>query len=136
MAHGSSRGSRPGEYRGGRQRGVPNKKTVGRRLALVAAGVNAEAAARPLRLQPLELMLDVGNDVSLPLDGRLNAARWSAPYVHHHKGQVDVSDVSRPLMIQVIRFADGEPLEPPRPVLDMGKLVEIDAAEENRRGGE
>jgi hypothetical protein len=135
MAHGSSRGSRPGEYRGGRSRGVPNKKTVGRRLALMAAGVNPDAAALPLRLQPLEFMLDVVNDVNLPLDVRLNAARWSAPYVHHHKGQIDINGISQPLLVQVIRFADGEQLEPPRPVLDMGKVVEVDAAEENRRGG-
>jgi hypothetical protein len=35
----------------------------------------------------------------------------------------------KPLMVQVVRFSDGEQLEAPRPVLDMGKLIEIDAAE-------
>jgi hypothetical protein len=92
---------------GGRQRGVPNKRTVGRRLALMAAGVNTEAAALPLRLQPLELMLNVVNDVSLPLEVRLNAARWSAPYVHHHKGQVDINGMSQPLVVQILRFSEA-----------------------------
>jgi hypothetical protein len=32
-------------------------------------------------------------------------------------------------MVQVVRFSDGEQLEAPRPVLNMGKLIEIDTAE-------
>jgi hypothetical protein len=35
----------------------------------------------------------------------------------------------KPLMVQVVRFSDGEQLEAPRPVLNMGKLIEIDTAE-------
>ena len=43
---------------------------------------------------------------------------------------VEVSgNVDKPLMVQVVRFSDGEQLEAPRPVLDMGKLIEIDTAE-------
>jgi hypothetical protein len=43
---------------------------------------------------------------------------------------VEVSgNPDKPLMVQVVRFSDGEQLEAPRPVLDMGKLIEIDTAE-------
>jgi hypothetical protein len=43
---------------------------------------------------------------------------------------VEVSgNADKPLMVQVVRFSDGEQLEAPRPVLDMGKLIEIDTAE-------
>jgi hypothetical protein len=75
-------------------------------MALMAAGASPEVAAQPPRQQPLELMLDVMNDASLSLDVRLNAARWAAPYVHHHKGQVDTGDISRPLVVQILKFAD------------------------------
>jgi hypothetical protein len=40
-----------------------------------------------------------------------------------------------PLTVQVIRFSDGAQLEAPRPVLDMGKFIDIDTAESSRRGG-
>lgn len=77
----------------------------------MAVGASPEVAAQPLRLQPLELMLDVVNDASLPLDVRLNAARWAAPYVHHHKGQVDQAGRDVPITIQVIRFAEPGSLD-------------------------
>jgi hypothetical protein len=80
-------------------------------MALIAAGASPEEATKPLRLQPLELMLDVVNDASLPLDVRLNAARWAAPYVHHHKGQVDTSGRDVPLQVTILRFTDPEPLD-------------------------
>ena len=43
---------------------------------------------------------------------------------------VEVSgNPDQPLMVQVVRFSDGEQLEPPRPVLDMNRLLEMDTAE-------
>jgi hypothetical protein len=43
---------------------------------------------------------------------------------------VEVSgNPEKPLMVQVVRFSDGEQLAPPRPVLDMAKLIEMDSAE-------
>jgi hypothetical protein len=35
----------------------------------------------------------------------------------------------KPLMVQVVRFSDGEQLTEPRPVLDMGKLIEMEREE-------
>jgi hypothetical protein len=43
---------------------------------------------------------------------------------------VEVSgNPDKPLMVQVVRFSDGEQLEAPRPVLDMSRLIELDATE-------
>lgn len=64
-------GSKPGERRGGRQKGTPNKKTQEKINAIVNSG-----------LTPLDYMLSVLRDESLPDDMRLQAARDSAPYVH------------------------------------------------------
>jgi hypothetical protein len=43
---------------------------------------------------------------------------------------VEVSgNQEKPLMVQVVRFSDGEQLSEPRAILDMGKLIEMDAEE-------
>ena len=68
-----------------------SKKLVALRAGLVAAGASPEEAAMPPALLPLDLMLSVLRDEQLPLEVRLTAARYAAPYCHHHKGQVDVN---------------------------------------------
>jgi hypothetical protein len=43
---------------------------------------------------------------------------------------VEVSgNPEKPLMVQVVRFSDGEQLTAPRPVLDLNKLIELDSTE-------
>ena len=43
---------------------------------------------------------------------------------------VEVSgNPEKPLMVQVVRFSDGEQLSAPRSVLDMNRLIEMDATE-------
>lgn len=43
---------------------------------------------------------------------------------------VEVSgNPEKPLMVQVVRFSDGEEIAEPRAILDMGKLIEMDRAE-------
>jgi hypothetical protein len=43
---------------------------------------------------------------------------------------VEVSgNPEKPLMVQVVRFSDGEQIEAPRPVLDMSRLIDLDATE-------
>src|SRR6266516_2625881 len=69
------RGSRPGERRGGRQRGTPNKKT------LLKNAVFCAAAADPNR-SPLDFMLALMRDPQVPLDLRLEMAATAAPFVH------------------------------------------------------
>jgi hypothetical protein len=69
------RGSKPGERRGGRQRGTPNKKT------LLKNAVFCAAAADPNR-SPLEFMLALMRDPQVPLDLRIEMATQAAPFVH------------------------------------------------------
>ena len=69
------RGSRPGERRGGRQKGTPNKKTTLRNAALSAA------AADP-NLSPLDYLLNVMREQTLSLETRVAAAREALPYFH------------------------------------------------------
>jgi hypothetical protein len=70
-----TRGSRPGERRGGRQKGTPNKKTLFRNAALSAA------AADP-NLSPLDYLLKVMTEQTLPMETRIAAAREALPYFH------------------------------------------------------
>jgi hypothetical protein len=69
------RGSRPGERRGGRQRGTPNKKT------LIKNAVFLAVAAEPNR-SPLDFMLALMRDPQVPLDTRIEMAAAAAPFVH------------------------------------------------------
>jgi len=69
------RGSKPGERRGGRQKGTPNKKTI-----LRDAAVNA-AAANP-NLSPLDFLLGLMRNPDLPSDLRIRMAEVAAPFVH------------------------------------------------------
>src|SRR5437588_10741250 len=69
------RGSRPGERRGGRQRGTPNKKTLLKNAVFLAA------AGEPNR-SPLEFMLALMRDPQAPLDLRIEMAATAAPFVH------------------------------------------------------
>lgn len=75
-------GSRPGERRGGRQKGTPNRRTSERMQALEAGGA-----------MPLEIMLGAartlwakaheGDDVDLDMIERAGSmAKDAAPYVH------------------------------------------------------
>jgi hypothetical protein len=69
------RGSRPGERRGGRKPGTPNKKT------LLENAVFCAAAADPNR-SPLDFMLALMRDPQVPLNLRLDMAAAAAPFVH------------------------------------------------------
>ena len=65
------RGSKPGERRGGRRRGTPNRKSVAQVEAAAAGG-----------LMPLEHLLAVMRDLSESEDRRMYAAVAAAPYCH------------------------------------------------------
>ena len=79
------RGSKPGERRGGRQPGTPNKKT-----ALVNTAFNA-ATSNP-DLSPLDFLLRVMRDASVSPDWRIKAAQAAAPYVHAKPGRSPATD--------------------------------------------
>ena len=79
------RGSRPGERRGGRQRGTPNKKTVLKNAVFMAA------AQEPNR-SPLDFMLALMRDPQVDLDDRIELAAKAAPFVHARPAPVRTSD--------------------------------------------
>ncbi len=66
-----ARGSAPGERRGGRRKGTPNKRTAEQREQIAASG-----------LTPLEYMLGVMRDPKAPAARRDDMAKAAAPYVH------------------------------------------------------
>lgn len=69
------RGSLPGERRGGRQLGTPNKTTALRDAAIF------HAVADPNFL-PLDVFLALMRDANLPLEERVAAAEAALPFVH------------------------------------------------------
>jgi hypothetical protein len=73
------RGSKPGERRGGRQRGTPNKKTALRNAAISAAIANPEVS-------PLEFLLGVMRDPNVSAELRIKVAQAAAPFVHAKPG--------------------------------------------------
>lgn len=72
-----ARGSKPGERRGGRQKGTPNRANAKREAEIKASG-----------LTPADFMLGVMRDEHKPLEVRLEAAKAVAPYVHPRLAQI------------------------------------------------
>jgi hypothetical protein len=66
-----ARGSQPGERRGGRQQGTPNKSTLVKAAELAAGGE-----------LPLDYMLRVMRDTAAEYPRRDDMAKAAAPYVH------------------------------------------------------
>src|SRR5260370_23124562 len=73
------RGSRPGERRGGRKKGTPNKSTAVKKAALAAASADPT-------ITPLQFLLGVMRDPKAPTDLRIRVARAAAPLVHAKPG--------------------------------------------------
>src|SRR5580704_16137000 len=69
------RGSKPGERRGGRQRGTPNKSTALKNAAFTAAVTDPN-------LMPLDFFLTVMRQADLPLEFRVAAAQQALPLAH------------------------------------------------------
>jgi hypothetical protein len=86
-------------------------------------------------LKRLHLFVKVDPDRPQPDDIRMTRTQVHVALALLKKVLPDLASVEvsgnpeKPLMVQVVRFSDGEQLEAPRPVLNMGKLIEIDTAE-------
>jgi hypothetical protein len=78
-------GSKPGERRGGRQRGTPNKKTALRNAALAAAAANPE-------ILPLEFLLGIMRDPNVSSELRIKVAQATLPFVHARPGRARQGD--------------------------------------------
>lgn len=72
------RGSQPGERRGGRAKGTPNKATAAKAAEIAASG-----------LTPLDFMLKVMRDEGEDMDRRCDMAKAAGPYVHAKLSSVD-----------------------------------------------
>src|SRR5262245_51746096 len=80
------RGSKPGERRGGRQRGTPNKSTVLKNAAIAAAANNPN-------LSPLDILLKFMRQPDLPLELRVTVAHQALPFAHIKKKAVTSTKV-------------------------------------------
>jgi hypothetical protein len=83
-------GSKPGERRGGRQKGTPNRATIEKRIR----AEHGIAAAKANGLLPLDIMLQVaagGEAAAQITDRQLHAAIAAAPYVHAKLAAVAVA---------------------------------------------
>jgi hypothetical protein len=69
------KGSKPGERRGGRQRGTPNKKTLLKNAAIDAAVANPNVS-------PLSFLLGLMRNEGLPIALRIDIAATAAPLFH------------------------------------------------------
>ena len=81
------RGSKPGERRGGRQKGTPNKKTALINAAFAATASNPD-------ISPLDFLLGVMRDPSVSPELRVKVAQAAAPFVHAKPGGSRPSDRS------------------------------------------
>jgi hypothetical protein len=81
------RGSKPGERRGGRQRGTPNKSTVLKNAAIAAA-------ANDPNLSPLDFLLKLMRQPDLPLELRVTVAHQALPFAHIKKKAVTSTKVT------------------------------------------
>src|SRR5262249_60894533 len=72
----AGKGSRPGERRGGRKKGTPNRRTsvLAAKAEAAAAGVDGE--------QPLDYLLRIMRDPTTEPHRRDAAAKAAAPYIH------------------------------------------------------
>lgn len=97
----AERGSRPGERRGGRKKGTPNKATGKRR----------EVALHALErgISPLEYMLKIMRNPKANQVRRDEMARAAAPYVHPRLAAVvaRVNDPGNPWE-ELLNLADGK----------------------------
>ncbi len=108
----AGRGSAPGERRGGRQKGTPNKVTVKRAAEIAESGKT-----------PLDFMLSVLRDEDASIKERMWAAVAAAPYCHAKPRPVAAN--AGGVEVQVVHITHEE------------RLAELDALgveTDNRRG--
>lgn len=95
-----ARGSAPGERRGGRKKGAPNRKTAALQEAAAAAGI-----------MPLDVMLNTmrWHYDAKRYDEAHAAARDAAPYLHPKLAAIEHSGKDGgPLVVEIVRFGSGE----------------------------
>ncbi len=94
----AGRGSAPGERRGGRRKGTPNKATAAREAEVEASGMT-----------PLEFMLDILRNEEASTEDRRWAAQNAAPYCHPKLAQqrFEGPDGGN-MVVEIVQFCDVE----------------------------
>ena len=77
----SKGGAKPGERRGGRKKGTPNKKTSVQVAAVQATGVTPLEYMLDVMRQPIPKGASISETIAIS-DQRFEAAKAAAPYVH------------------------------------------------------
>lgn len=91
-------GSKPGERRGGRKKGVPNKASAAQAAAIAASGMT-----------PLDFLLSVMRNGNHDWSTRVDAGKAAAPYVHPKLSSMELTGRDgAPLAVNVTRFGAGE----------------------------
>ena len=92
-------GSKPGERRGGRKKGTPNKNLVAREAEIASSG-----------LTPLDYMLSVLRDPKQDWQRRDEMAKAAAPYCHPRLAQVQAQhSLSATLEALVVGSMENKP---------------------------
>lgn len=93
----AGKGSAPGERRGGRTKGIPNKKTQEKIAAIENSG-----------LTPLDFLLSVMRDGEQELNTRVDAGKAAAPYVHPKLANIELTGKDKgPVQVNIVRFSDS-----------------------------
>ncbi len=94
----AGRGSAPGERRGGRQKGTPNRATAAREAEVEASGMT-----------PLDYMLDILRDENASTEDRKWAAQHAAPYCHPRLAQQRLEGPGGGnVVVELVQFCDVE----------------------------
>lgn len=90
-------GSKPGERRGGRVAGTPNRASAAQAAAIAESG-----------LTPLDFLLGLMRDESADRAHRLDASKAAAPYVHPKLANIEVSGPDGgALEVKIVRFSNA-----------------------------
>ena len=101
----------------GRPKGSKNKSTLKKQAAL------ARAAAR--NLMPVEYLLSIMRDRTLPRNVRMDAAKWAAPFLSPRLSSIEVMKSVKGMSRQELEWAiaDARGSVPPRPLGWQPKVV-------------
>ena len=98
------RGSRPGERRGGRQRGAKNKRTVARERAQAEAAMKITEAlgTEAFPGDAHAYLVAIYKDPAQPIERRMDAAKATIGYEKPRLAAVDTNTDNGPSLLELI----------------------------------
>jgi hypothetical protein len=94
-------GARPGA---GRPRGSRNQSTIKKQAALARAAVK--------NLMPVEYLLSIMRDKTLPRSVRMDAAKWVAPYISPRLSSIEVIKSVKAMTREELEWAIADAMRP------------------------